>query len=169
MCSLRRGRRGDWIEIPHTPIICLYNALITAASNSNDCHIHIVVGPYYIRRLVIWILIFHFDANQNNRKLWKWNLFFFSFSSIVSFWCAHKCVWALTCMHHTATCVVCGEIIFCRFIILLLPLLFCCSVIHPFRTIFAVAATSFDFVIFFVFFFRIRSYHTRAVSLLNSN
>lgn len=35
---------------------------------------------------VIWILIFHFVPNQNNRKLWKWNFFFIHFFPIVRMW-----------------------------------------------------------------------------------
>lgn len=72
--------------------------------NWSDC-VCMAQAPWF-GCLIICILIFHFDPNQNNRKLWKWNLVFRWFLSdvraaIVSEW-AHNRALAHLC---TATCV----------------------------------------------------------------
>lgn len=52
---------------------------------------------------VIWILIFHLVPNQNNRKLWKWNLFFVHFFPIARM-CKSERVHGRTSDHLCAVC-----------------------------------------------------------------
>lgn len=53
--------------------------LATAPHTSTSAGSHNPIDGSALASL-IWILIFHFDSNQNNRKLWKWNFFCIRFA-----------------------------------------------------------------------------------------